>query len=102
MRELAERVARGRQAIALARHRGMDTSSWESWLRDLFEKAGREPGPDAAIEPLMLWQWRRVSILEWRRILLECIEVGDQGREAYARWMLKEILLDPEYEEAQS
>ena len=44
-----------RKAIALARHRGMDTSSWESWLRDLFEKAGREPGPDAAIEPLMLW-----------------------------------------------
>jgi acyl-CoA reductase-like NAD-dependent aldehyde dehydrogenase len=50
----------------------------------------------------MLWEWRRVSIPEWRRILQESIAVGDQRREAYARWMLREVLLDPDYQEVDS
>jgi hypothetical protein len=50
---------------------------------------------------LMLWEWRRVSNPEWRRILGESVEQGDNRREEYARWMLREILLDPDYEEPQ-
>ncbi len=46
----------------------------------------------------MLWEWRRVSIPEWRRILQFSVDQGDSSREKYARWMLREILLDPEYE----
>jgi hypothetical protein len=102
MRELAERITRGRKAIALAKRRGEDTSGWECRLKELLAEAGREPAVEEGLEPWMLWEWRRVSIPEWRRILKESVESGDQRREAYARWMLREILLDPEYEEAQS
>lgn len=37
-------------------------------------------------------RWAEVSIPAWRRILNESIEAGDQRREQYARWMLKEVL----------
>ena len=49
-------------------------------------------------EPWVLWEWRRVSIPEWRRILRVSIVLSDGMREQYARWMLSEVLLDPEYE----
>jgi hypothetical protein len=102
MRELAERVARGRMAIALAKLRGLDTSEWERRLKELFDEAGKEPPPEARLEPWMLWEWRRVSIPEWRRILRVSVHSGDSRRQEYARWMLREILLDPDYEEPQS
>ena len=50
-------------------------------------------------EPWMLWEWRRVSMPVWRRILCKSIERDDRKREEYARWMLREVLLDPEYRE---
>ena len=50
-------------------------------------------------EPWMLWEWRRISIPEWRRILSESMKRADHRREKYARWMLAEVLLDPEDEE---
>ena len=50
-------------------------------------------------EPWILGEWRRVSIPDWRRILTDSIEQGDGRREDYARWMLREVLLDLEYEE---
>ena len=50
-------------------------------------------------EPWVLREWRRVSIPEWRRILDESIQAKESRREDYARWMLREILLDPECEE---
>jgi hypothetical protein len=53
--ELAERVARGRKAIALAKEWGMDTGEWERCLKELFEKAGRKPAMEEGLEPLMLW-----------------------------------------------
>lgn len=46
-----------------------------------------------------LEEWRKSSLPEWRRILKESIEVRNTKREAYARWMLREILEDPEYRE---
>jgi hypothetical protein len=101
-RTLAENIARGRRAITLARSRGLDTSEWERRLKELFEEAGRKPEFEEGLEPLMLWEWRRVSIPEWQRILQESIDCGDSRREEYARWMLQEILLDPDYEESQS
>ena len=100
--ELAERVIRGRKAITLARQRGMDTAVWERYLEELLAKAGLEPTLEEGVEPWMLWEWRRVSIPEWQRILQESIAVGDQRREAYARWMLREVLLDPDYQEVDS
>lgn len=50
-------------------------------------------------EPWMLREWRRVSTPGWRWILQESIDSKDSKREDYARWMLREVLLDPEYEE---
>ena len=99
MRELAERIRRGRQAVRIAKQRGMDTSKWKSRLEELFATAGREPEVQEGMEPWMLWEWRRVSIPLWRNILEESVFEGDIKREDYARWMLLEILLDPDYEE---
>ena len=48
----------------------------------------------------LLEEWRRISIPDWRRILQESIEAEDKKREGYARWMLRDILEDPEYREA--
>ena len=99
MRELAERISRGRQAVRIAKQRGMDTSEWKRRLEELFATAGREPEVQEGMEPWMLWEWRRVSIPLWRNILEESVSKADASREAYARWMLREILLDPEYQE---
>ena len=99
---LAENICRGRQAIALAKRRGMNTAEWEQRLKELFNEAGKEPGPEAGLEPWMLWEWRRGSIPAWREILEQSIHGNDLRRAEYARWMLREILLDPKYEESQS
>jgi len=47
----------------------------------------------------LLEEWRRTSIPGWRRILQESIESNNTRREEYARWMLREVLDDPEYRE---
>jgi hypothetical protein len=47
----------------------------------------------------MLEEWRRISLPEWRRKLKESIESNNASREEYARWMLREVLDDPEYKE---
>lgn len=57
-----------------------------------------ETGKESII-PWMLEEWRRISIPDWHRILEESINSGDKKREEYARWMLREILEDPEYQE---
>ena len=99
MRELAERISRGRQAVQIAKQRGLDTSEWEHRLGELFAAVGRKPEAEEGVEPWMLWEWRRVSLPDWRLILQLSIHRGDARREKYARWMLREILLDPEYQE---
>ncbi len=96
---LAERIRRGRRAIHLARRDGFDTSDRERHLTSLFDNAGIEPGREDGFEPWALWEWRRVSIPRWRQNLAESIAEGDSRREEYARWMLWEVLLDPEYDE---
>ena len=102
MRELAERVHRGRKAIALAKQRGIDASDWQQHLDELLATAGARPEPlrDERLEPWMLWEWRRTSIPPWRQVLLESISSGEASREGYARWMLRDVLLDPEYQES--
>ena len=50
-------------------------------------------------EPWMLREWRRLSTPEWRDILVKSIKAQDSIRESYARWMPREVLLDPEYHE---
>ena len=47
----------------------------------------------------LLEEWRSTSIPSWRRVLHESINSRDAEREEYARWMLREILEDPEYME---
>jgi hypothetical protein len=47
----------------------------------------------------LLEEWRRISLPEWRKILQVSIETGNANREQYARWMLREVLDDPEYKE---
>ena len=48
---------------------------------------------------LPLELWRRLSLPEWRENLRQSTESGDKNQEEYARWMLREILLDPQYRE---
>lgn len=43
----------------------------------------------------VLEQWRGLSIPSWRRILAESEAKGNTARAEYARWMLREVLLDP-------
>ena len=45
--------------------------------------------------PLELW--RRMSRPEWRENLRQSLDSGDKEMEEYSRWMLLDILLDPEY-----
>jgi len=47
----------------------------------------------------VLEEWRKTSIPSWRGILSESIEKRDKKREVYARWMLREMLEDPDYTE---
>ena len=96
-RSLAENIARGRRAVRLARERGIDTGEWEQELADLLSSAGLEPSVEKGFEPWMLWEWRRVSTPQWRIILNESMAQDDTKREEYARWMLRDVLLDPEY-----
>jgi hypothetical protein len=65
----------------------------------LLSDPDREPAVEEGLVPWMLWEWRRISIPEWRSILQESIVKGDARREEYARWMLRDILLDHEYRE---
>ena len=96
---LAERIRRGQRAIQLARLKGINTSDWEDHLATLMEVAGRLPDFDEVSEPWVLREWRRISIPDWQKMLRESMDREDMSGEAYARWMLREVLLDPEYEE---
>mgnify|MGYP001404698946 CR=1 FL=1 len=96
---LAERVRRGKQAISIARQRGIDTSDWERHLHELESQTDHSPVEVAGFEPWVLREWRRLSIPDWRRILEKSITANDTAREAYARWMLRDILYDPSYQE---
>ena len=80
---------------------GLDISEWKRHLARLIESAGTEPEPYEGFAPWALWEWRRVSIPQWRQILEEAIDEGDSHREKYARWMLWDVLFDPEYDEDQ-
>jgi hypothetical protein len=62
---------------------------------------GLPPAEVPQADPL-LEEWRRTSIPQWQRILQESNDKGDSRRGEYARWMLREILLDPDYTEDQS
>ena len=56
-----------------------------------------QPADCKSFEPWALQEWRRVSIPDWRLILSVSAEQGDADRQAYARWMLREVLLDPDH-----
>ena len=58
-----------------------------------------EPGVSEGLAARIRWQWRGVSIPSWRGILVESQEQGDDRREKYARWMLRDVLEDPGYTE---
>ena len=45
----------------------------------------------------VLEEWRKSCIPEWRVKLKEHVTRGDREGERDARWMLREILLDPDY-----
>jgi hypothetical protein len=60
---------------------------------------GLPPSEVPPADPL-LEEWRRACTPEWHRILQESVDQGDRRREEYARWMLREILDDPNDKEA--
>jgi hypothetical protein len=49
-----------------------------------------------ALQSMMVKEWQRVSLPEWKRILQECIEKKDTDRAKYAEWMLDKVLVDSE------
>ena len=49
-----------------------------------------------ALQEMMVKEWQRVSLPEWKRILQNSIEKKDTEREKYARWMLDKVLVDSE------
>ena len=51
-----------------------------------------QPGREASSWPWILQEWRRTSIPQWQRILLEAEAKDDSKRAAYAKWMLDEVL----------
>jgi hypothetical protein len=72
---------------------------YKAEIMALLSDPDREPAVEEGLVPWMLWEWRRISILEWRSILQESVVKGDARREEYARWMLRDILPDYEYRE---
>lgn len=55
--------------------------------------------PHVVFMPPLFQEWRRVSIPEWRTIPQESQDWSDQKRAGYARWMLRDVLLDPDYDD---
>ena len=96
MRTFKARLRTGKRAIRAARLRGLDTAEWEAHLRRLWDTALQAAETQIEFEPWALWEWRRVSIPEWRRILAQSLTSGDSHRHEYAMWMLDEVLLDPD------
>lgn len=47
----------------------------------------------------MFSEWIKISTPEWRGKLEESIKAGDSFKEKFARYMLKDILNDPEYKD---
>lgn len=91
-----DHIERGRRAIGIALARHLEVpDEWRERLRLLIEE-------EVSSWPWMLREWRRMSLIDWRRILAESVSSSNQRRERYARWMLYDVLLDPEYEEGQS
>ena len=83
-------IERGVSAITIARKHGDPIPS--SWI----EALGQFIELEVSAWPWMLREWRAVSIPEWKRIRDLSASESDQGRLDYARWMLREVLLDPE------
>lgn len=112
IRYLDNRIVYGIELLGLLQRRGQAEVA-NSLLQQMEEfKREREklththtPSRNLVVEPLeefepwMLREWRRVSIPQWRDVLRESIEQSDAKREEYARWMLREVLLDPDYVE---
>jgi len=49
-----------------------------------------------ALQSIMVKEWQRVSLPEWKRILQDSIEKRDTERAKYAEWMLSKVLVDSE------
>ena len=83
-------IERGVTAITMARQHGDPVpSTWLDALDQLVEL-------EVSTWPWVLREWRIVSIPDWKRIRAEAESECDPERVAYAWWMLREVLLDPE------
>ena len=58
---------------------------------------GEVPSQDSVLD-----QWRATSIPHWRNLLANATWSGDSATVKRARWMLQDILLDPDYEDPTS
>ena len=104
----------GRPQIALSP--GVVIANLETWLssnwpevpiseqvaavrRFLWESL---PETEVPTENLLLEEWRRTAIPSWRQRLAEATGFRDFGMMKRARWMLRDILIDPEYQEPQT
>ena len=71
----------------------------KSAVRDYIFAQSAHSAPKTWPDCWPLELWRRTSLPEWRENLSESVKSGDKSNEEYARWMLREILLDPQYRE---
>ncbi|MDD5702443.1 MAG: hypothetical protein PHU23_10390 [Dehalococcoidales bacterium] len=60
-----------------------------------------QPLTDVGSEPVadLMERWRQLAIPNWRRVLEESLQEGNERRANYARWMLATVLADPESQE---
>jgi hypothetical protein len=99
-RTLAEHIARGRTAIALARQKGMDTRAWEeqlvelerqellTWASELAEQELVLPEPVVFVEePLRAVRVERVSEYSARLLRLIVYARFQQSTGGIGRWL---------------
>ncbi len=70
-------------------------------VADVADRTPEKEEKATLTENFLLESWRKSAIPTWRRILKESIENHETKREEYARWMLVDILEDPEYKESE-
>jgi len=92
-RDISSRIARGRKAIALARAKGLETSSWEKELARLEEEL-RQARETASVSELLatrgwcLWQCRA---LEGEVIVVLRDELVDGFPTGYPTYLEQEL-----------
>jgi hypothetical protein len=66
-------------------------------LTEKIKAEGIRPQPVISGRPAvdLMERWRQFAILNWRHVLEESLQEGNERRSTYARWMLSTVLEAP-------